>query len=148
MQNSQPRRLTRSRDQMLAGVAGGLADYFSLDPTIVRILFVISAFVSFGTAILGYIILAIVLPPAGSGSEPRSGGGASIDDPAARAAGLSDSRGMDGGVIVGLVLVAVGFLVLFNGFEMLRWFGWRLFDFWWPAILITAGLALIFMRRD
>ena len=148
MQNSHPRRLTRSRDQMLAGVAGGLADYFTLDPTVVRILFVISAFVSFGTAILGYIILAIVLPPAGNGSEPPPGGGASSDDPAARAAGLSDSPGLDGGVIVGLVLVAVGFLVLFNGFDMLRWFGWRLFDFWWPAILITAGLALIFTRRD
>ena len=147
MQNSQPRRLTRSRDQMLAGVAGGLADYFSLDPTIVRILFVISGFVSFGVAILAYIILAIVLPPAGSNDQPPSGGG-TIDDPAARAAGLSDSRGMDGGVIVGIVLVAAGFLVLFNGFEMLHWFGWRLFDFWWPAILITAGLAVIFMRRD
>ncbi len=147
MQNSQPRRLTRSRDQMLAGVAGGLADYFSLDPTIVRILFVISGFVSFGTAIFAYIILAIVLPSPGSG-EPPSGGSAPSSDPAARAAGLPESRGVDGGVVVGIILIAVGFLVLFNGFEMLRWFGWRLFDFWWPAILITAGLALIFMRRD
>src|SRR5688572_28521076 len=104
MQNSQPRRLTRSRDQMLAGVAGGLADYFSLDPTIVRILFVISRFGSFGVAIIAYIVLAIVLPPAGSGGEPPSGGGSATDDPAARAAGLSDPRGMDCGVIVGIVL--------------------------------------------
>ena len=146
MQNSQPRRLTRSRDQMLAGVAGGIADYFSLDPTIVRILFVISAFVSFGTAILAYIVLALVLPKEDRGEPPA--GTPRSDDPAARAAGLPDTRGIDGGVILGIVLVAVGFLVLLNGFEVLRWFGWRLFDFWWPGLLILAGLALIFMRRD
>jgi len=56
-----PRRLYRCRhDRWLAGVAGGMAEYF--DPTIVRILWILSAFFG-GFTILLYIILAFVMPP-------------------------------------------------------------------------------------
>lgn len=56
------KKLYRSRiDKMLGGVCGGLAEYFDIDPTLVRILFAIS--VTFGgTGILAYIILWIVVP--------------------------------------------------------------------------------------
>lgn len=57
-----PAKLRKSRkDKMLAGVCGGLAEYLGWDPTIVRILFVIFAFL-YGSTILGYFILAIVMP--------------------------------------------------------------------------------------
>ena len=55
-------RLYRSRiDRMIAGVCGGLAKYFDIDPTIVRVLFVVSIFIG-GGGILAYIILWIVVP--------------------------------------------------------------------------------------
>lgn len=54
-------RLTRSEtDKRIAGVAGGIAEYFDVDPTLVRIGFVIAAFMGFG--ILAYLVLMIVLP--------------------------------------------------------------------------------------
>lgn len=56
------RRLTRSKPDMIAGVCAGIADYFHADPTIVRLTFVVGAFMSFGLVVLAYIILAIVLP--------------------------------------------------------------------------------------
>jgi phage shock protein C len=58
------KRLYRSkRDSMLGGVAGGLAEYFNIDPTIVRLLFVLLTFVTVGfPAILLYIILWAVIP--------------------------------------------------------------------------------------
>ena len=57
------RRLYRSsRDCMLGGVAGGLAEYFNVDPTIMRLLFVLLALVSGGTAVLLYLILWIIVP--------------------------------------------------------------------------------------
>lgn len=63
------KRLYRSnRDAMLGGVCGGLADYFNLDPTIVRLLFVLLAFVTaFAPVFLIYLILWVVVPrnPAG-----------------------------------------------------------------------------------
>ena len=46
---------------MIGGVAGGLANYFDIDPTIVRVLFVITIFIG-GGGILAYIILWIVVP--------------------------------------------------------------------------------------
>ena len=46
---------------MIAGIASGLANYFDIDPTIVRVLFVISIFIG-GGGILAYIILWIVVP--------------------------------------------------------------------------------------
>ncbi len=56
------KRLYRSRDdRMIWGVCGGLAEYFGIDPTIVRIIAVVLAFAS-GAGILAYIILAIVVP--------------------------------------------------------------------------------------
>ena len=60
------KRLYRSnRDVMLGGVAAGLAEYFNLDPTIVRLLFVLLALVSVGFPMaLVYIILWIVIPQA------------------------------------------------------------------------------------
>jgi phage shock protein C len=58
------RRLMRStRDKKIAGVCGGLAEYFDLDPTIVRVIWLLAVFVA-GTGFLLYIILWIVLPVA------------------------------------------------------------------------------------
>lgn len=54
------KRLVR-KDKKIFGVCGGLGEYFGLDPTLIRILFVISVLI-FGTGLLLYIILAIVMP--------------------------------------------------------------------------------------
>ena len=58
------KRLYRSnRDAMLGGVAGGLAEYFNIDPTVVRLLFVLLGFVSGGfPVLLVYIILWAIVP--------------------------------------------------------------------------------------
>ena len=55
-----------STDSKIAGVCGGLADYFDIDPMIVRILWVVLV-VCGGTGLLAYIILWIVLPLAPTG---------------------------------------------------------------------------------
>ncbi|MFQ6092997.1 MAG: PspC domain-containing protein [bacterium] len=65
-QQSQParsgRRLYRSRrERMIGGVCGGLAEYFGIDPTIVRIALVVLAFVA-GWGIIAYIIGLIIIP--------------------------------------------------------------------------------------
>ncbi len=58
-----PRRLTRSsRERMWAGVAGGLAEYFDIDPALVRLIWVAAAVVSGGLAIPVYILAWIILP--------------------------------------------------------------------------------------
>ena len=57
-----PKRLMRSsRDKKLGGVCAGLADYFDLDPTIVRVVWLLAVLLA-GTGFLVYLILWIVLP--------------------------------------------------------------------------------------
>ncbi|WP_455720029.1 PspC domain-containing protein [Agathobacter sp.] len=55
------KRLTKSYDRKLCGVCGGIADYFNIDPTIVRLIWLLFV-LCFGTGILAYIIAAIVMP--------------------------------------------------------------------------------------
>jgi phage shock protein C len=56
------RKLYRSRsDRRIAGVCGGLAAYFNIDPTLIRLLFVLGLIFVGGT-LLAYIILMIVIP--------------------------------------------------------------------------------------
>lgn len=58
------KKLTRSRDdRMIAGVCGGLAEYFQVDPTLVRIIYVIGSLLSAAfPGTLAYIILWVVMP--------------------------------------------------------------------------------------
>jgi phage shock protein C len=56
------KRLYRSKkDRMIAGVCGGLASYIGIDPTLVRLLFVLGL-VAGGSTFLAYIIMMIVIP--------------------------------------------------------------------------------------
>ena len=56
------KRLARSTtDKMVAGVAGGLAEYFNVDPTLIRLIFVILALAG-GPGVLIYLILWLVMP--------------------------------------------------------------------------------------
>lgn len=59
----EPKRLYKSRtNRMLAGVCGGIAEYFNMDPTIIRLLAVLLGCT--GGGLIAYIIAAIVIPEA------------------------------------------------------------------------------------
>lgn len=58
----QTKKLYRSRsDRRIGGVCGGLADYFNIDPTLVRLLFILGLIFVGGT-LVAYLILMIVIP--------------------------------------------------------------------------------------
>ncbi|HOG46372.1 MAG TPA: PspC domain-containing protein [Anaerolineae bacterium] len=57
------KKLYRSRDErMVAGVAGGIAQYFGIDPTLVRLAFAAATLAGGGSGLLAYIVLAMVMP--------------------------------------------------------------------------------------
>lgn len=57
------RKLTRSRDnRMICGVCGGLGEYLNMDPTIVRIIWVICSLAGCGMGALVYLIAAVIIP--------------------------------------------------------------------------------------
>ena len=66
------KRLYRSRKQrMLAGVCGGLAEYFAVDPTLVRLVFIVFGLTT-GTTLILYILMAIIMPLPQAGMAERS----------------------------------------------------------------------------
>lgn len=59
------KRLYRSRDdRMLSGVCAGLAEYFEIDPTVVRLAFTAAFFLGMGSILVVYIIMLLVVPEA------------------------------------------------------------------------------------
>jgi phage shock protein C len=113
---------------MVAGVAGGLAQYFNIDPVLVRLAFVILTLGS-GAGVLAYILLALLVP-----ERPVS------DEEPQITASFSTGRGRE---IVGYGLAALGVIILADNLNLLRFVHW---DSLWPIVLIGAGIALLITR--
>ena len=67
------KKLYRSKtNRMIAGVCGGIADYFNIDPVIVRLGAVLLLLITGGAALVGYIVLWVIVPEADadSGATP------------------------------------------------------------------------------
>ena len=117
---------------MLAGVCGGVAEYFNIDVTIIRLIWAIVSIPSFGTGILVYIIAAIVVP-----ERPNDGQDYTefidVSEP------VDKSKVM---TILGAVLVIVGIVALIGGLFPFLWRVLR--NGFGPSIIIIIGVALIY----
>ena len=120
------RRLYRSLQQkILGGVCGGLAEYFNVDVTLVRLLWILVTLIG-GAGILAYIIAWIIIPvQAGQGSA-------------------APPRNSSAGTVLGIVLVVVGVILLvsWSGVYVFA-FPWHVHWFAFPGILIVLGLGLL-----
>ena len=150
------KRLHRSKsDSMVFGVSGGLAEYFDVDPSLMRIAWVVAILASGGVALLAYIILAIVVPKEESrAAEPSEVVRENLGDLPADAAEAGNAlgitsdeedtgRGKRGRTLAGIVLVAVGAVFLLSNLGVLSWWRW---DVFWPVLLIGVGAALLVGR--
>ena len=74
-ENREPNRkkqMFRSNNKMLAGVCAGIAEYFDIDPSLVRLGYALLSIASFGMGLVVYIILMILLPQAPVTSDTTS----------------------------------------------------------------------------
>ncbi len=151
------RRLYRSHDRQLAGVAGGMADYLDVDPTLVRILWILGGLFSGGLLIIAYVILAFVIPQAPFAAMPNEGwavpAGSAVatgtpawsPDWAARAEAerqardRSRGRGPGAAAIVGVLLIVFGVIALADSVLP----GWIGAAFFGPALVVGLGAALL-----
>lgn len=62
MANSYKKLYRSVEDRMIAGVCAGIADYFDVDPTLVRLIFVLGFFASISGLFWAYVIMMIVVP--------------------------------------------------------------------------------------
>jgi len=145
------KRLYRSTtDRKIAGVAGGLAEYFNMDPFLVRLIFIILT-IAYGTSVLIYLVLWIVTPekpydyskplnqPDMENTQPpKEEPKYATSDPKKENSGTAPSARKKGSLIGGLVLVTIGALFLVDEFIPNVDFG----DLW-PVILIIIGVGLL-----
>lgn len=151
-------RLYRSRhDRMLAGVAGGLAEMWGADPSLVRVIWALLVVFTGGIALLVYIVMALVVP-----DEPldfdRAAAAGEAATPEARAAALAAhearvaarrAAGGERGAFPASVILG-GFLIILGGFFLAREFLPSIdFDWFWPLVLVGLGVLLVVssMRR-
>jgi phage shock protein PspC (stress-responsive transcriptional regulator) len=67
---SESKKLYRSRaNRMIGGICGGLGEFFSIDPTVVRVVFVLGMLLGHGLLLLLYIIMFFIVPEVTSGSS-------------------------------------------------------------------------------
>jgi len=148
------KKLYRSvTDKMLAGVCGGLAEYFAIDPVIIRLIFVLAVIFG-GSGILAYIILWIVIPvkpfritpfnsnpPKGS-SEPSEEEKKS-ENSQFNMNIVNEKPQNNRSIYAGAFLILLGGIFLLDNFVPHFHFG----DFW-PLILIGLGFAIILNARN
>lgn len=144
------KRLYRSaKSKVFGGVAGGIAEYFDIDPIIVRLLFVIIAFAGGGGAVV-YLILWVALPlepitpftmNMGSGESAGTSAPGSAADSAQGTSAPFDipvKHENNKGLIGGIVLISLGFIFLAN-----RFIPNINFHNLWPLVLVVIGGVLI-----
>lgn len=139
-------RLYRSEtDKVIAGVAGGLGEYFSIDSTIIRVLFVLLA-VFGGSGVIVYIILWLIIPTKSSGSGLTSETiKSNIEDIKSTTQTIAHNirppkKRENSKFLWALMIIALGFLFLLNNYGILNSLE---LDRLWPLILIFLGLTII-----
>ena len=144
------KRLRKSKeDSMLFGVAGGLAEYFDVDPTLMRAAWIVFILASAGTALIAYIILAIIMPkqePTAAQTSQAAGEDVEeLPEDASQPTPRKDEgwRWSSHRNLFGVALVAAGVLSLLSNLGLLFWWRW---DVLWPLALIAIGAALILGR--
>lgn len=142
-------KLSRSRtDRILFGVCGGLAKYFNVDPTIVRVIFILLVLTP-GAGVLLYIVLAILMPLepiTAAAGDPQKNAQEFFNDVGQKAKDLAGEFKGDGQWrhtsrnFFGLLLVVLGLVFLANQFTPFLFLSGRIV---WPSLIILLGLFLI-----
>ncbi len=145
------KKIYRNKDKAIfAGVCSGLADYFDIDATLVRIIFVILAFGG-GSGVLIYLVLWLVIPSDGeNNSDNRKEESIRdfADDVGKKVKSVAKEINKEvrvekrQGNFLGLILMFLGIVLLIDKVipMVIRW------DYVWPIVLIVLGGYLFYGR--
>ena len=158
-------KLYRSdKDRILFGVCGGLAKYFGMDSSLMRIIVILLAIVTGGVGVLIYLAMAFIVPLEGSTkTTPKEIVLENVEEAKTTAQGLgkeikeafsqeksesgekSESR-QDSDEqarrrnIFGVILIIIGIFILLGVLGIFNWHWWTVV---WPIALIAIGLLII-----
>ena len=122
-------------EAQILGVCAGLAEYFDIDVTLVRIIAVALAFVTGGMAVLAYLVFAIVIP---------ADSNAKISDSQTFNQFKNEFSGKFKNYF-GLIFIILGIWILLAQFFPF-WYIFR-FEYIWPVVLIVVGILILTKKR-
>lgn len=128
---TQRRTLYKSHhDKIIDGVCGGIAEYLAVDPTVVRIVWIVMTILG-GAGVLLYIAGIIIIPK--NTSVPEA----------------PQSFTRDRTQLLGTTMIIIGGLLLLNNLDLIGWFDW---DFSWkymiPILFIVLGSWLLLFYSE
>jgi phage shock protein C len=126
------RRLSKSRqNRIIDGVCGGLGEYFHVDPTVIRVGWVILALL-WGSGIVAYIVAMLVIPREAEEEVQEE---------------IRAGEGLDSRKWWGVLLIIGGLILLLNAYipkPYHLWLWWRpLGRFFWPLLLVVIGVWIL-----
>lgn len=137
--------LYRSKtNRLIGGVCGGLGEYFLIDPTVIRIIFILISIFG-GGGILLYLILWLIIPSDKGKKVSVQENAEEIKEEAKDILekGKYYAKKDEGRYVFGLMLALIGFLFLLENFGVLRI---EQFFKLWPLILIIIAFGIIFKK--
>ena len=134
-------------DSIIAGVCGGLADYFEIDVTLVRVIFVL-LLIGGGSGFLIYLVLWLITPmKGGDETDFKEEAGELLEKTAKKTKTMAKEIKKEikvskrhSGSIFGLILMVLGVLILIEKIVPI-YINW---DYVWPIILVVLGAYLVF----
>jgi phage shock protein C len=143
-ETTEPKRLYRSRqDKVIAGVCGGIAEYFNMDPVWIRLVAVLLV-LAHGIGILVYIVAWILVPKNPYQKEGKKTKSEKIADKIIDTDKThKEVRKGNAAVIFGIILVFLGIAFLMDNL-----FDWFNFNYVWPLAIITIGLYILMRRKN
>lgn len=137
-------KLHRSKkNKIIAGVCGGIAEYFNVDVTLIRLAWVLAVFFG-GSGIVLYILAVVIMPEEkviiekNTVNTPTEGEIIEGDNGESTQPESVKDKETKRRQIFGIILVGLGVYFLLE-----RFFRFNMHD-WWPAILIVIGAVLLF----
>lgn len=137
------KKLYRSgSDRVLGGIAGGMGEFFGIDPNIVRLIFILLTIFG-GSGVIIYIILWMIIPVSGDTKATKTSINLNTEEIRSRARDFatrvkSEYKEDNSKFWWGVFIIVVGILFLFNNLGI-----FHLFDTFWPVILIMLGIWVI-----
>ncbi|MDD4362837.1 MAG: PspC domain-containing protein [Atribacterota bacterium] len=131
------KKIYRSRkDYIIGGVCGGIADYFDIDPTLVRILAILIIFLG-GVGLVAYVLAWIIIPPNPDQLKEEKNDSSNIKNDNYEEIIKKDNNQKN--IWGGLLLIFLGLYFLLRNF-----FPRIILLKFWPVIFIIIGVILIF----
>lgn len=127
------KKIYRSRtNKIIGGVCGGFGEYFNVDPSVIRLFWLLASFAG-GIGIIAYIVCLIIIPEGYNDTTYYDADGQEV---------FKNSS-----LFIGIGLIIVGAILLAK--KVWPWFSVKWFNFtkYWPVLLIIGGLYILFNQR-